>query len=115
MFLIVLDCSKLGSSIHKSRYTKEFLANFAPGLIDWLDWPAKAQDLHIIKNVFAALQYGVYCYSRIERPTNPDQLWAIITMVWDLMQSTPILNNCVNSMVRRVKEVYDNDGDYCSD
>jgi transposase len=93
-----------GASIHRAKYTKEWLAERS---IPILEWPANSPDLNPIENLWGILVRAVYKNGR--QFTNKEELKNEILKQWDLI-SGETLSNLASSLPKRIVNVIQCDG-----
>ena len=85
---------------HRAILTKDYLAEAD---IPLLSWPAVSPDLNTIGNVWEALRDAL---KHQPLPLNSDELFALLTRVWDGIDVYPY----VSSMRRQMLSVIDANG-----
>lgn len=99
------------ASIHRSRYTQDFIRRCGFPLLN--GWPAKSPDLSLIENVWHDLKRELD--GKIEDITGRDkkgQLFDKVSEAWDILRNKgpEAVINLYDSMPRRIKWVIDHDG-----
>lgn len=94
------------ASIHKSRLATSW---FQDHRIQVMDWPAQSPDLNPIEHLWAHLKKKLAAY-----PTPPkgiNELWERTQLEWEAIDQT-VVQNLIESMPRRVEEVFKANGGY---
>lgn len=96
------------AGIHTSYHTRTWFANH-PEIIQ-LQWPVKSPDLNLIENVWAKLVWdwpnGGFA--------NRGEIFAEAEMRWNELIGTDYITHLYDSMTKRLNEVINVDGNWCS-
>lgn len=72
-----------------------------------MQWPAQSPDLNPIENLWAVVKRRLAQYDRA--PSNMEELWSRVKLEWENIPSQ-IIENLVESMPKRMKQVIKNKG-----
>ena len=87
---------------HKSKLVQSYLKRKSVSI---LDWPSQSLDLNPIENLWAELDRR----TKFRRVTNGNDLFKAISEEWKQIDNN-YLQNLVNSMPKRIKEVLKKNG-----
>ena len=91
---------------HKSKLATSW---FQDHKIEVMDWPAQSPDLNPIEHLWVHLKKKLSAY-----PTPPNginELWERTQQEWEAIEPA-VVQNLIESMPRRVEEVYRANGEY---
>ena len=80
-------------------------ALFRDMAIPVLPWPSQSPDLNPIENLWSILDYNL----RNRRPQNKEELFQVLCDGWNALDRD-LLTRLVDSMLRRIQAVIDNNG-----
>ena len=97
------------SSIHDSRVVQEQLPRQAD--VELLDRPPRAPDMNPLENMWSEVKRTIQETWPVLPPRNSDELWALVSDVWDeIASSTRYIRLLIESMTRRMKSVVEAEG-----
>lgn len=90
---------------HTAKSTQKFIEEHQ---VPWLDaWPAQAQDLNIIENIWGCMKRQIAKFSTIK---NTDKsCWQHVQRAWQEIEQQTI-DNCIADLPRRMQKIIDIEG-----